>query len=226
MSLADALVVMAKQAQAGSVKTRLVPPLTDVEAATLYTHFISDTFSNLKTLKDIKVYLAILREGGEEPLPLSIPDGVEVIEQSGDDLGERLCYIAKRLFKKGYRHVAIIGSDSPDLPPEYIIDAFARLKSDSSKVVLGPALDGGYYLIAMSRLDERPFTGIRWSTPTVLNDTIERLAGDALLLEPWYDIDGPGDMAKLAGSVRAKESAAYILERDIFTRCKDFVDGE
>jgi len=223
MALANALVVMAKSPVAGRVKTRLIPPLTGVEAAELYTHFLADTFINLKRLEDIKLYLAILNEGGEEPLELPIPEGVELVEQSGSELGERLFYITKRLFNKGHERVAIIGSDSPDIPPEYISDAFLSLKPGSSKVVLGPADDGGYYLIAMNRLDERPFRGINWSTPTVLDETIASLGGEVELLKPWYDIDEPKDILRLKGSKRAAKSAAYILDNDIFNRCKDYI---
>lgn len=222
----SALVVMCKSPVAGRVKTRLVPPLTGVEAATLYTHFIADIFCTLKRVSDVKLYLAILGEGSEKALELSIPKGVEVFGQSGDDLGERLYDVMKRLFENGHERVAIIGSDSPDIPPEYIADAFLRLKADSSKVVLGPADDGGYYLIALARLDERPFIGINWSTASVLEDTIARLRNDALLLEPWYDVDRPADILRLVKTGRAGRSIAYINKMDILKHCKEFVSGE
>ncbi|MBE9532308.1 MAG: TIGR04282 family arsenosugar biosynthesis glycosyltransferase [Proteobacteria bacterium] len=223
MALANSLVVMAKSPEAGRVKTRLIPPLTGVEAAELYTHFIADIFSTLEMVEDIKIYLALLSVGIEEPLRIDIPEGVEVIEQSGSNLGERLYNVTKALFDLGHERVAIIGSDSPDIPPEYVSDAFLRLKPGSSKVVLGPAEDGGYYLIAMNHLDERPFRGINWSTPTVLDETVACLAGEVELLKPWYDIDEPKDILRLKGSKRAANSAAYILDNDIFNRCKDYI---
>ncbi len=229
MTAPDALVIMVKPPRPGFVKTRLVPPLSSDEAATLYSHFITDTIKGLSTLTDIKLYLALAYEEGSEPfLKFSLSNGfedIEVIEQSGETLGERLFDIFKRLFDAGHLRVAIVGSDSPDLPPEFIKEAFTNLSTDSSKVVLGPATDGGYYLIAMSSLDERPFHGIEWSTPSVLNDTLKRLGTDAILLEQWYDIDRPEDVAKLAETGSAKESIAYILENNIFKRCKDFANG-
>lgn len=222
----DALVIMVKPPVPGLVKTRLAPPLTPDEAATLYSHFITDTIKGLSSLKNIKLYLALARDEGREPsLKFSLPKGIEIIEQAGETLGERLTDIFKRLLKAGHLRVAIVGSDSPDLPCEFVEDAFTKLRADNSKVVLGPATDGGYYLIAMSRLDERPFFGIEWSTPSVLEDTVACLGTDAILLKPWHDIDRPEDVAKLSKTGNAKESVAYILENDIFKRCKDFIDG-
>lgn len=227
MTIPDALVIMVKPPRPGFVKTRLVPPLSSVEAATLYSHFITDTIKTLSSLENIKFYLALEYEDGSEPsLKFSLPSGFEIIDQAGETLGARLLDIFKRLFDAGTSRVAIVGSDSPDLPPEFVADAFAKLRQDSSKVVLGPAIDGGYYLIAMSSLDERPFHNIKWSTPSVLDDTLKNLGIDAILLDRWHDIDRPEDVAKLSETGSAKESVAYILERDIFTRCKDFIDGE
>ena len=226
MALANAIAVMAKSPVPGRVKTRLTPPLTIEEAATLYTHFITDTFSTLKRVTDVKLFLAILNDGEEEPPGSIIPEGVEVIEQSGEDLGARMRSVFERLFDGGFKSVAVIGGDSPDISPEYIAEAFLLLEADSSKVVLGPAADGGYYLIAMNRLDERPFSGIKWSTPSVLDDTIASLDGEVELIKPWYDIDEPADIEKLVETGRAKASVAYILKLDIFDRCRDFIDGK
>jgi hypothetical protein len=221
--MADALVVMAKSPVPGLVKTRLVPALSEVEAATLYTNFIADTFNSIVTLADVHFFLALARNDSQPSLNFHLPGSVKVIEQSGDTLGFRLLNVFKSLFNEGYARVAVIGSDSPDLPIEFIREAFTKLSAQSTKVVLGPSEDGGYYLIALSRVDERPFAeSIKWSTPSVLADTVELLGDDAIFLKPWYDIDEPKDILRLARTGRAKKSLDYILETGILDRCREF----
>jgi hypothetical protein len=98
--------------------------------------------------------------------------------------------------------VVIIGSDSPTLPREHVTAAFERLRQ--ADVVLGPATDGGYYLVGMRGRCWPIFEGIEWSTPTVLADTIDRVrqAGAKLaLLPPWYDVDTAADLHLLRGHV-------------------------
>ena len=207
----DALVVMGKTPVPGLVKTRLVPALSEVEAATLYTRFIEDTFINLSSLSGIKLFFALDNGASSSVLNYSLPKGVKIIDQSGATLGEKLSNVFKELFNDGYARIAIIGSDSPDLPVEFISKAFKELGAHSTKVVIGPSEDGGYYLIALPRVDDRPFSGsIKWSTPSVFADTVALLGDDAIILKPWYDIDEPGDILKLVRTGRAKRSLAYI----------------
>ena len=85
---ADALVVMGKSPVPGLVKTRLVPALNEVEAATLYTNFIADTFINLSSLSGIKLFFALYKGDATAALNFSLPEGVKVIDQSGATLGE------------------------------------------------------------------------------------------------------------------------------------------
>jgi hypothetical protein len=92
--------------------------------------------------------------------------------------------------------VVIIGSDSPTLPRQFLVDAFARLRT--CDVVLGPSVDGGYCLIGARVAVPELFTGIAWSTPEVLPETLRRLAGYShWLLPTWYDVDDAADLEHL-----------------------------
>ena len=223
MRKAHALVVMVKPPIAGMVKTRLVPPLSAEEAAALYHFFIKDIFTSIATLNDLDLFVAVAPASDSfDFLKSTIPQGIERFEQEGSSLGERLYNVFKRLFKADYSRVAVIGSDSPDLKPEFIEEGFGLLNENKGNVVLGPAFDGGYYLIAMDSLDKRPFKDIPWSGASVLEETIERLYGSAMLLPLWHDIDTAEDIVRLAESGTAKESVAYLKERNLFKRCAEF----
>jgi len=110
--------------------------------------------------------------------------------QSSGDLGSRMSKVFKDLFAWGYESAVIIGADSPTLPLSHLRAAFAAL--ERNPVVLGPSLDGGYYLIGLRAPQPELFKGIAWSTNQVLSQTIERvnqLGLQVQCLEPWYDVD-------------------------------------
>ncbi|HLO25494.1 MAG TPA: TIGR04282 family arsenosugar biosynthesis glycosyltransferase, partial [Geobacteraceae bacterium] len=117
--------------------------------------------------------------------------------QRGADLGERMASAFAELFAMGYGRVAIIGTDLPDLPLEYVEEAFRRLANRKVDAVFGPAEDGGYYLIAMRKLHGGLFRDIPWSSGTVLARSLERAEEDGIrtaLLPPWHDVDTAGDL--------------------------------
>lgn len=208
----DALAIMLKAPVPGNVKTRLSPPLTPVEAAGLYRCFIEDVFIKAAGLKGVDLYAFCAPEGGGgDALKGVVPSRVSSFPQEGKDLGARMRNVFKSLFGKGHEKVSIIGTDSPDMPVEYIRGAFTLL--DEASLVLGPAVDGGYYLIAMSALFETVFDGISWSTGAVLEQTVEkaRQGGIAFRLQPlWHDIDTFEDLALLRGAAGAPMSANYL----------------
>lgn len=182
---------MLKAPVAGTVKTRLVPPLSKEDATMLYRYFIQDTFSRISALNGIGIIAAYTPQNQEYAIRKLLPLRTVLIPQKGKDLGERLVNIFSQLFSAGYKKVVIIGTDSPDLPIEYIKKSFAMLKG-KTELVLGPAEDGGYYLIAMSRPCKEIFKNIKWSTDTVFEKTLEKAkkAGlKAALLPKWYDVD-------------------------------------
>ncbi len=225
MKHSTALAVMLKAPAAGSVKTRLVPPFTLDEAAEIYTYFIKDTFSSLSHLKDVDIISAVTPEGSLDEVAKLLPEGSLVRAQKGSNLGERLQKLIKELFNEGYERVAVIGADSPDLPVDYIENAFLTLRLNPGKLVIGPSKDGGYYIIAMDKFEARAFQDIPWSTPRTLETTVQNVGGSALLLSAWHDIDRASDIPLLVESEGAPESTRYILENGLLERCNDFMDG-
>ena len=193
------LVLFAKPAVPGRVKTRLIGELSAEEAALLHAAFVDDAVERLRRAPcDLRIAWAV-EQGGELPAV-----GVPAIRQRGADLGERLFH-GLSAFAGEHAAVAAIGSDHPDLPLSRVTEAFRRLEAGES-VVLGPAEDGGYYLIAVrsDRLRRELFTDIEWSTRRVLEQTIERcreLGLEPSLLEPWADVDQPADLGRLAASL-------------------------
>lgn len=226
----------------GRVSTRLVPPLTDVQAAGLYSAFLMDLFSRLHTFINLNngigltLFAAYTPEEGAAGICEFIGTGVEMIEQRGDGLGERIEHLSKTLFEAGYTSVIIIGSDSPDLPMERILTAAALLSNtekESSEVVIGPAVDGGYYLIGMSAgmnggmsrgmtgPQRELFKEIPWSTSEVLETTLKRAASALLkvtLIDEWHDIDTPEDLLLLKENRDAPESARFAASCGLFPR--------
>ncbi len=201
---------------AGTIKTRLVPPLTNAEATGLYSAFLSDIFNTLACLKNVDIHIFFTPSGdGVDTSTLTklVPSNAVLTPQKGTDLGERMKNAFSLLFSKRYARVAVIGSDSPDIPLKFIEKAFEELDLDQGSLILGPATDGGYYLIAMGRLHPAVFDGVKWSTPQVLSQTLERAKSAEIkvhLLKQWYDIDIPEDLEKLRNNKAAPCSAIFM----------------
>ncbi|MFM7353895.1 MAG: TIGR04282 family arsenosugar biosynthesis glycosyltransferase, partial [Microcystis aeruginosa] len=119
-------------------------------------------------------------------------------EQQGDDLGKRMLSAFAVAFAQGMIRVVLIGTDCPDLNPEILLKAFQLLQR--SAVVLGPAADGGYYLIGLSHFVPELFSNISWGTPEVLFETrhrIENLNLQVSYLPMLHDVDVPEDLVGL-----------------------------
>ena len=190
------LLLFTKPAREGRVKTRLIGDLTAAEAAELHAAFLADLLARLRQ-GDFELRLAWALEP-EEELPAGPAPG---IRQEGGDLGERL-YRALSGAAGEAAAVAALGSDHPTLPVDLVHLAFERVESGAD-VVLGPAEDGGYYLIALraAAVSRRLFEHIVWSTERVLALTLERcreLDLSVELLPEAADIDTPEDLRRLA----------------------------
>jgi len=185
------------------VKTRLIGDLTPAQAAALHAAFLGDLLERLQT-GSFTVVLAWALDA-EEPLP----DGpVRGIRQCGDDLGERL-YTALSAAARESAAVAAVGSDHPTLPVATVERAF-DLVEDDADVALGPAEDGGYYLIALraGAVARRLFDGIAWSTDQVFPATVERCRELGLrlaLLPAAADVDTAADLRRLAAAMRESD---------------------
>ena len=198
-----ALGLMAKAPIAGEVKTRLVPPLTALEAAALNICFLRDMAVNIQSVSaiaDAKGLVVYTPAGAESAFAGTLPEGFELLVQRGNSLGERLCNATDDLLKQGYGAVCLINSDSPNLPKSILIRAIERLAADGDRVVLGAAEDGGYYLIGLKHAHRNLFNEIAWSTSDVLARTKQRAAEIDLpveLLPTWYDVDDAETLDRL-----------------------------
>lgn len=181
------------------MKTRLIGDLTAAEAAELHAAFLADLLARLRK-GDFELRLAWALDAGEE-----VPAGpVKGVRQRGGDLGERL-YLALSEAAGECDAVAALGSDHPTLPLEIVHRAFEKLEAGAD-VVLGPAEDGGYYLIALraSAVSRRLFEEIAWSTERVLPATLERCRELDLAVEMLpaaTDVDTPEDLRRLAAKM-------------------------
>ena len=196
-----ALVIFAKAPIPGEVKTRLCPPLTPDEAATLHGSFVLDMLERSK-LAVAKLQLPFHRYLACAPSSelvffkiMEERQGVRLLDQVGEDLGQRMHHTFVSLFGKGYERVLLVGTDVPTLPLSVYQDALTLLgKSD---VVLGPALDGGYYLIGLKKPAENIFAGVPWSTDQVLAVTQQNakiLGLSVSLTAAWRDVDTIADL--------------------------------
>jgi len=190
-----ALAVMAKAPRSGNVKTRLSPPLTLDQAAALNICFLRDTTENLAAVAASGNAASIISYtpiGDEALFDTLLPADFALIPQRGEGFGERLLATAEDLLACGYGSVCLIDSDSPTVPAAAFEQAVAELAKPGDRIILGPAHDGGYYLIGLKRPHPELFVNITWSTSTVLVETIAaaNTAGlEAVILPLWYDVD-------------------------------------
>jgi rSAM/selenodomain-associated transferase 1 len=196
-TLQQAIIVFAKLPIPGMVKSRLSPPLTPEEAARLYACMLMDTLDRAATLSRADRILFYVDEPGAKGYFQELCNAMEIYPQHGEDLGERMANAFRTAFSHGYEKVAIIGSDSPDLPLEYLEQGLSLLDEAGNDLVFGPADDGGYYLLAMRELHEELFSAMEWSTAMVLEQSLARARGAGLgaaLLPLWRDIDTIEDL--------------------------------
>jgi uncharacterized protein len=199
----EALVVVARAPRAGEVKTRLAAVLGAERTLGLYVCFLRDTFALMEAARDARPGLSLVlchtpADAGEE-FECVERGGSLMLAQRGDDFGARLQNCFADLFAAGYEAVVVMDADSPTLPVEHLLAAFYELR-DERTVVLGPARDGGYYLIGLRRLHAVLFEDIHWGTEAVLAETRERALAVGLelkLLPEWYDVDTPEELGRL-----------------------------
>jgi rSAM/selenodomain-associated transferase 1 len=196
----DVLVVFARDPVPGRVKTRLARAVGDDAASALYGAFLTDLQRRFASAR-FAVRWAVAPPVAGFATRFAI-DPAQVFAQQGDDLGARMHNVLAAMRDAGYARCAIVGSDMPQLATATVEEAFARL--DAADLVLGPAEDGGYYLVA-TRTPLDVFDGIAWSTPDVLAATLARAAALGLrttLLAPGFDVDVAADLARLEALLR------------------------
>jgi rSAM/selenodomain-associated transferase 1 len=202
-----ALAVLTKAPQAGNSKTRLVPPLAAQEAATLSACFLRDTCDNIAeicadgTAAGVAVYTPL---GAEAFFDGLLPDSFSLLGQRGRTFGDRLLHTTEDLFSLGYDSVCLIDSDSPTLPAAFLRAAVSALARSGDRVVLGPARDGGYYLIGLKTTQPHLFEDIDWSTSRVLRQTIARAKEinlPVIALPEWFDVDDAQGLQQLCNEL-------------------------
>jgi rSAM/selenodomain-associated transferase 1 len=211
------VLVVAKAPVPGRVKTRLVPPLSEQQAAALGEALLADTLAGCRA-EGCEVGI-LHAERSEAPLLRAVAE-VPLVLQEGRGLGDALRLGMRRLLVDG-RPGALVSSDVPGVPDGSLRRAFSLLEEGVCDVVLGPALDGGYWLIAMREHSDAPFEAIPWSTPAVLAATIERCEDAGLTVatvEPHRDVDTAVDLAFLREEVDPRTApctAALLRELDL-----------
>lgn len=223
------MAVMAKAPRVGQAKTRLASVLSPEAAAEISACFIRDMVGNIvdaATEAAIDGYVAYSPRDAKREFRAMLTEGVGLLPSRRPGLAASLHDAASDLLGAGYGSVCLVNSDSPTLPTPVLVNAARILAGPSDRLVLGPAEDGGYYLIGLKRAHARLFEDIAWSTPAVFMQTLDRaheLGLELAVLPSWYDVDDLPSLRRLdadlfAGSgdpaiYRAPHTAAFLRAR-------------
>ncbi len=197
------LLFFVKSPEKGKVKTRLAASIGDERALKFYKVFLLNILSNLNK-GTFLFYLCFFPADALDSLRQWLGEDYLYTPQQGEDLAERMKNGFMEAYTMGFKRVVLIGSDIPDLPLEFIEEAFTSLKEKDA--VIGPSLDGGYYLIGFKdkTFSSQVFKGIPWSTERVFEQTTKILEREGLtvhFLKPLRDIDKVEDLGNfLRGS--------------------------
>ena len=190
------LLFFIKNPESGKVKTRLASAIGDKMAVKLYKRFLLEMLFTLNK-GTFLFYLCYSPESPLSDLIKWLGDQYLYMPQSGENLGERMKNSFAEAISMNFKRVVLIGSDIPDLPLQFIEEAFASLQDKD--VVIGPSFDGGYYLIGFRNetFSPRVFEGIHWSTESVFEKTLRVLKQEGRTvhtLQPLRDIDTVEDL--------------------------------
>lgn len=192
------LIIFTRYPEPGKTKTRLIPALGALGAAKLQQQMTEYVLSQAKVLQSShSISIEVRFAGGEQQLMQNwLGEHLQYVAQGTGDLGCRMKIAFAAAFQDKIESAVIIGSDCPQLQPELIYRAF-QLLSQNYDLVLGPALDGGYYLIGLSRLIPEVFTGVDWGTERVLQQTVniaKTFNLEIAYLPTLADVDRPEDL--------------------------------
>jgi rSAM/selenodomain-associated transferase 2/rSAM/selenodomain-associated transferase 1 len=187
----EALVVMARAPSDQRGKSRLMRDISG-DHLELRRAILLDTLDAVTRVRRADLFVAFEPAEAFSEFQSLTAGAVSLIPQRGDALGDRMRNVFADVFGRGYSKVVIVGSDLPTLPAAYVAEALERLHSQRNDVVIGPATDGGYYLIGLHALPSELFESIPWSTPEVLGATLEtarQLRLSVSVTPQWYDVD-------------------------------------
>jgi rSAM/selenodomain-associated transferase 1 len=211
----NALVVFAKPPVPGRVKTRLLGRLSPCQATDIHRACLQDTLALLAAAPACSRWLMVA--GSDEEArglahEMGLGAGWNLRRQFGRDLGARLEHAMGQLFAAGTRRVVVVGTDAPWIGPQTLRQALRWLEADD--VVLGPAADGGYYLVGARRPVGEIFRGIPWGRSQVMAATRQALEKSRIrfrLLRRDFDLDRPADLVRAAEMLRASPHRAPAL---------------
>ncbi|MCX6662549.1 MAG: TIGR04282 family arsenosugar biosynthesis glycosyltransferase [Euryarchaeota archaeon] len=216
------ILLFVKYPEKGKVKLRLSRNLNEDIVLELYRFFVLDTLTAIKKI-DVPFFICFHPPDVQSKFQSWLGSTLLFLPQRGSDLGERMKNSLTEVFSKGFRKAILMGSDSPDLPEDYIKQAFTIL--ETKDVVLGPTVDGGYYLIGFRTTTFTPgvFDKIHWSTPQVFQETmmkIKQAHRSVGLLPVWSDIDTLSDLHNLIRrtsntSFKSSNTLTYIRQHPI-----------
>jgi rSAM/selenodomain-associated transferase 1 len=211
------LVIMAKAPRPGVVKTRLAACLPESAILELYRCLLEDTMALAQSLDGVEI--AIMSPASDvEELSRIAGERVRVVAQTGEGLGAALTSVFAHFAADGWRRIVAFNSDSPHLPASALLTAFDALAS--CDLVVGPTHDGGYYLVGATKSHPGLFVSSAMGTANALEALLARarsLGLSARSTEPFYDIDIPSDLSRLAEELRlapkrAPRTARWLTE--------------
>jgi rSAM/selenodomain-associated transferase 1 len=198
-----AIGIMCKAPRAGRTKTRLAAHIGVAAAAELSACFLRDVAAAIEAVP-IELgrtgYAVYAPAGTEAELRHLFPAGFGLMLQAGRELGNALFGAMRDLLAAGHDGVLLVNGDSPTLPPSYLANALGMLRQPGDRIVLGPAADGGYYLIGLKQPHVHLFEAVPWGTSSVAQTTRQRAAELGLAvaeLPEWYDVDDVETLAWL-----------------------------
>ncbi len=219
-----AIAVMAKAPQPGRSKTRLLPVLTPEEAATISAAFLRDVTDNIALAAEttaIRGYAAYAPAGSEALLAKYLAPGTRLVLADGSPpmpprvrgFGRCLLHAVQSLLAESYGSAVVLNSDSPTLPTSLLRQTAEALAAPGDRVVLGPADDGGYYLLGMKAPHAHLFEDVDWSTDAVAEQTRARawsLGLEIVELATWYDVDDREALLRLLREVASRDCSGPL----------------
>jgi len=224
MAQLAAIGIMCKAPRPGRAKTRLAATIGVEAAAKLSACFLRDVAAAIEAVPEglaCRGYGVYAPAGAEPELRAILPPSFGLLLQADAEFGNVLHGAAHDLLAVGHDCVALVNSDSPTLPPTVLAQAVEALRRPGDRMVLGPASDGGYYLIGLKAPHRHLFTNIPWGTDAVATLTLERalqIGLETMMLPSWYDIDDAETLGwlrdELAGtSARFKGGGLAVATR-------------
>ncbi len=217
--LSSRLIIFTRYPTPGSAKTRLIPALGPEGAANLQRQLTEHTLANLLPMVEENIHVQIRFEGGDRgEMNAWLGGDLSMVDQGKGDLGHRMRNAFNESFQEGFDKVVIVGTDCPYLTVDDVKETLDLLRNNI--LVLGPATDGGYYLIGISSaapewLYDLIFENIPWGTSQVFNTTVNAIAETGLnmgLLDEKSDVDEPEDLVHWEGEIGTKGEQWRVLK--------------